>query len=164
MEQNLFREKSMETLTSPERLDRYIKISRPGTWLLLLAVFLFLVSLTCWGIFGTLSTYLTITGVGEGVEVVCYPTIADSLNLMEGGNVFVEGIPGTVVKVGEIPLSANEVRADLAGDYLKSTLTLSQWNTKVEIALSSPLLRSGACSVKLLVASTSPLSLLGNDN
>ena len=42
MDQNIFRKASMEKISSPEQLNDYIRISRPGIWIALAAAFVLL--------------------------------------------------------------------------------------------------------------------------
>ncbi len=55
MEKNsLFREKSMEKVASPERLDDYIKVVSPGVWLVAVGIVILLIGVFAWAVFGTL--------------------------------------------------------------------------------------------------------------
>ena len=50
MSDNLFREKNLKRISSPESLNDYVKISNPGIWVLLVAVIVLLVGFLVWGI------------------------------------------------------------------------------------------------------------------
>ena len=50
---NLFREKSMERVSSPEELNDYIKVTTPSVWLVLSVAVLLLVGALVWGTLGT---------------------------------------------------------------------------------------------------------------
>ena len=52
MSKQLFRQKSMERITSPEQMDDYIRVSNPSVWMILAAVIVLLVGVCVWGIFG----------------------------------------------------------------------------------------------------------------
>ena len=51
MENSIFREKSMSEINSPEKLNEYIKVSSPGTWMIILAVIILIVGMAVWGTF-----------------------------------------------------------------------------------------------------------------
>lgn len=51
MSKELFRQKSMEQMKSPDDLKNYIKVANPGIWLLLLAIIVILVGASIWGYF-----------------------------------------------------------------------------------------------------------------
>ena len=45
---NLFREKSLEAIQSPESLNDYLRVTSPGVWLVLAAVIALLVGMILW--------------------------------------------------------------------------------------------------------------------
>lgn len=47
--QNIFRKTSLDRISSPERLNDYIKVSNPGVWLILAAVAALLAAAVVWG-------------------------------------------------------------------------------------------------------------------
>ena len=49
--ESLFREKSMERLSSPEQLNDYIRVANPGVWLILGGIIALLLGVCAWGIF-----------------------------------------------------------------------------------------------------------------
>ena len=51
----LFRDKSMERINSPEELNDYIRVATPSLWLVLLATTILLVGMLAWGVLGTVS-------------------------------------------------------------------------------------------------------------
>lgn len=51
----LFREKSLERISTPEKLNDYIKVTTPSVWLVLLAVVFLLVGILAWSALGTVS-------------------------------------------------------------------------------------------------------------
>ena len=48
MTQMIFRRKSLERIASPDQLDRYLQVSAPSLWLILLALFLMLGAAAAW--------------------------------------------------------------------------------------------------------------------
>ena len=48
----LFREKSLQRVSSPEKLDDYIKVVTPGVWLVLTAVIILLAGVLVWASVG----------------------------------------------------------------------------------------------------------------
>lgn len=59
----IFRESSLEKLSSPEQLDRVIKITSSRSWLILLAMLILTVSLVLWGFLGKIPTQVTSDGI-----------------------------------------------------------------------------------------------------
>ena len=53
--EGLFREKSLERISSPEQLDDHICVTTTPVWLVLAATVVILAGMLAWGIFGTVS-------------------------------------------------------------------------------------------------------------
>jgi len=54
---SIFRQKSLDKVSSPEKLDDYIKVTTPSVWITLIAIVLLLVGAVVWGIFGELEVH-----------------------------------------------------------------------------------------------------------
>ena len=66
MESNtIFRNKSIEKVSSPEQLNDYIQVTTPSVWIMLVAVIILLVGMLIWGIFGEIHV-----NTENGVETV----------------------------------------------------------------------------------------------
>ena len=61
----IFREKSLERVSSPEQLDDYIKVTTPSVWIILAATIVLLAGMIIWGVFGKIEIRTS-----NGVEVV----------------------------------------------------------------------------------------------
>lgn len=77
MKSQLFREKSIERVSSPEQLNDYIRVANPSVWLAFLAVLFLLVGICIWGIFGRLDTVLNVGAITEGEQTICYVKESD---------------------------------------------------------------------------------------
>ena len=53
--ESIFRQKSIDRISSPEQLHDYIKVSSPGAWLVLLAIIIFLVGALVWAVKGSIT-------------------------------------------------------------------------------------------------------------
>ncbi len=62
----LFREKSLQRVSSPEKLDDYIKVVSPGVWLVLVAVIILLLGVLAWASVGN----VPVTDASGAVEMV----------------------------------------------------------------------------------------------
>ena len=54
---SIFREKSIERVSSPEELNDYIRVTTPSVWLVLAATVLLLLGMLAWSIFGTVEAH-----------------------------------------------------------------------------------------------------------
>ena len=50
---SIFRQKSVDRVSSPEQLNDYIRVTTPSVWLVLIAATLLLTGMVVWSIFGT---------------------------------------------------------------------------------------------------------------
>lgn len=51
----IFREKNLERISSPDKIDDYIKTTTPGIWIVLIAVLLILAGAIVWSVFGRIT-------------------------------------------------------------------------------------------------------------
>ena len=72
MSDQLFREKSLKKVNSPEDLNDYVKVANPGVWLLLGALIILLIGTLVWSIYGKLDTVVQALGVVENKQVNIY--------------------------------------------------------------------------------------------
>ena len=69
MEQkSIFREKSLERVTSPEQLNDYIKVTTPSVWMILIATLILIIGTLFWSVFGKIQVN-TDTGVKETAPI-----------------------------------------------------------------------------------------------
>jgi len=47
---NIFRKASLERMSSPEKLNDYIRVSNPSIWIILAAIAILLIAAITWGI------------------------------------------------------------------------------------------------------------------
>ena len=72
MNHSVFRQKSMEKITSPEQMNDYIRVSNPSVWMILAAVIVLLIGVCVWGAFGHLDTVVQTGGICEDGRLTVY--------------------------------------------------------------------------------------------
>lgn len=72
MNNQIFRKKNLEKVSSPEQLNDYIRVSNPGVWIVLAAVIVLLIGVCVWGIFGRLETTIGSAAVVKEGEMTLY--------------------------------------------------------------------------------------------
>ena len=82
--QSVFREKTLERISSPEQLTDYLRVSNPGIWVVLVAVILLLAGMFAWSMVGTLETKAE-------VKIVVSDHTAQIIPL--GSEVLADGMP-----------------------------------------------------------------------
>lgn len=73
-DRKIFREKSLERISSPEQLNEYIKVSSPGVWFAMLAVAVFLIGAVIWAVIGRVDVYVpAVAEANDGVTTLYVP-------------------------------------------------------------------------------------------
>ena len=131
---NLFNKKAVEKLQSPEALDRYVRVARPGVWVILVACALLLGGLIVWGIFGTVYVNVNGTCVRMDDQVLCFLSEENTSHIRVGNDATVESAHLSVASISDNPLSYNEVKEIVQSDYLVSKLVGDEeWVYEVDL-------------------------------
>ena len=138
MDQNLFRKKSIERISSPEQLNDYLKVTSPRIWVLLVAVILLVAGLLLWSSFTTIESYATGTARAVGGELIVTFDDAAKASKVE---------PGMEMEVG-----------DMKTDVL--TVGIDENNNIVASAQAN--IPDGSYSVRVGYKSTQVISMLLN--
>ncbi|MCI2055599.1 MAG: hypothetical protein LKJ86_00475 [Oscillibacter sp.] len=153
----IFRKASLDRVSSPEQLNDYIKVSRPGVWLILGAVVVLLIGVCVWGVLGSLTTTCDGVAVVQGGAATCYVSVEDAKALAAGMEVQIDGAVGSVQSVAAVPV---EVAADFDAYALYlSGLKPGDWVVPVEVEVSAP---NGAYMASIVVEAVSPISFVLN--
>ena len=157
MNEQLFRKKSVDKVSSPEQLNEYIRVANPGVWMVLVAVVILLAGVIVWGCIGHLDTTLSTAVVCENGEAVIYIKEAD-----------VEKIAvGMTVRVGEAEYTISEIAAtairvdDTISEYAihASGLAEGEWVYTVQV---NGDFATGVHKAEIVIESISPISLILN--
>ena len=87
----LFREKSLEAIQSPEKLDDYLQVTSAGVWLVLAAVIALLLGAIFWGVFGHIRTTAQVAVEVKDGSSICYVPYAQADGIMKQGYVTLDG-------------------------------------------------------------------------
>ena len=153
----LFREKSLEAIESPERLNDYLRVTSPGVWLILAAVVMLLVGVILWGIFGRITTtaQFAVT-VGDG-RAVCYVPYDQLEKVMKQATVTVNdreyALKTTDADTGVMIVSEE------TSPYIRVAGKLDIGDMVVRIPLDGSL-EDGIYTGTMVVESLNPISLL----
>ncbi len=126
-ERQIFNAKARERLRTPDDLEKYIRVTNPGIWIILAACVALLLGLLAWGVFGTVATTVTCQGTIIGSDAVAFLDGENVLKVHAGDSATMLGEKLKVVEVSETPLSRDEAKEVLGSDYLVSTLLDSDW-------------------------------------
>ncbi len=166
MSKSLFRKASLDSISSPDQLNDYIKVSNPSVWLVLAALFILIAAVSVWGFIGSLPTTIQTQGVASGGNVWCYVEIEDAEKIDVGQTVFVtesggNELAGQVSGVEELPMSTVEIASELKSDYLVETLSGGDFAVKVIVALdNADLADLTLLDVSIVTESVRPIDFL----
>lgn len=123
----IFNQRAADKLRSSDDLDKYVRITSPSKWAIVVALALLLAGLLAWVVFGTVSTKVTTSGACVGNRAMCFLSAEDAAKVSVGDTSNVGGKQLSVDEVASVPLSRDEARALLGNDYLASTLIPGDW-------------------------------------
>ena len=154
----IFREKSMERISSPEDLNDYVRVANPGVWLTLAGVIALLIGFIVWGIYGKLETTVDALAVSDEGQTLCYVREKDVSAISDGMKlILADGTECTIAEVGVESLDSDEVLSD----YAKHIINLSdgEWIHPVNIVEELP---EGLQAGKIVTESIHPVSFIFN--
>ena len=154
---NLFREKSLEAVESPESLNDYLRVTSPGVWLVLAAVIALLAGGVLWGIFGRIDTNVNVAVASNGGQCVClvpYDAMQDVLS--QGMSVNVNGQAYTLNPEAEVK---TVIISEDTNPYIRVASGLNLGDVAVEIPMTAEL-ADGVYQGSVLTESLQPISLL----
>ena len=103
----LFRKKSLIRISSPDKMDEYIKINTPSIWIILIAVLVFLAGFFIWAGLANLEDRIDVTGIQENGTLTCYVIGTESEGLSSDDVLLVNGTgyPLTSISESLMPIS-----------------------------------------------------------
>ena len=89
---SIFNERASDKLRSPDDLDKYVQVTNPSVWVILVACIALLAGLLAWGVFGSVTTNVSATGVIANGQATCFlsadnvakVSVGDSARACEG--------------------------------------------------------------------------------
>ena len=154
MDNSIFREKSLERISSPEQLDDYIKVSNPGVWLIVSALLVLLVGAVAWGFLGKITDTLPCCCVCQDGTAYCYvdETLYSKLN--EGLEVTLEGETYIISRIK----SPESVSADIDDNFLQSAGLEKGRSAAVAVIENCPL--EGVFPGRIIYETVVPISFI----
>ena len=101
MEQQIFRKRSLDRISSPEQLNDYMHVTNPPIWMVLIAVILLLAGLLIWSCFAVMESRASgVATVENGAVSVQFtdPTAAERVEM--GMNVSIGTVSVPITSLG----------------------------------------------------------------
>ena len=100
-QQSLFRKSSMESISSPEQLTDYLRVTSPAVWIVMAAIILLLVGMLIWGSTAHIDSYAAGTAqVQDGRMIVVFEDSELAANVKAGMSVTVGETSSLIDSVG----------------------------------------------------------------
>ena len=157
MNEQLFRKKSVDKVSSPEQLNEYIRVANPGVWMVLAAIVILLAGVVVWGCIGHLDTTLPTALVCENGEAVIYVKEADAEKISEGMIVRVGEKEYAISEIPTVPVRVDSNLSEYA--IHASGLTAGAWVYTVKV---SGNFTDGVQKAEIVIESISPISFILN--
>ena len=157
MNQQLFRKKSIDRVSSPEQLNEYIRVSNPGVWMILAAIVILLVGVCVWSVLGRLDTTLSVAAVSAEGKTVLYVKEDSIGRVAEGMRVRIGDEEYTVTAIAAEPFAVDSNFSDYALHV--GGLQEGQWVYAVTV---SAVLPEGVHSAQIVIESVAPMSFILN--
>ena len=167
MNSPVFNPKAIKATSSPDDLEKTVKVTTPTVWLILIACTALLIGLLAWGIWGTVNNTVSCTGLWKDGAVVCLLTKKEVKQIHKGDAADVSGIKGTVEKIASLPLSKDEA-ADYTGSaYMVEEMMTGKWGFLVQLKMQfgkkeRKILNGTTDPVQITTAQISPISAILN--
>ncbi len=158
MNKQLFRQKSMDRISSPEQLGDYIRVSNPSVWMILAAIIVLLIGVCVWGIFGRLDTTLQTGGVCKDGQFVLYVGEKDFAKLSENAFVSVDGEEFALSEISEYPVKLDENY----DPYLVHLTGLSEGDWVYVVKADTADIKDGIYSAEVITESVRPIDFVRN--
>ena len=156
-QESIFRKQSIDSVSSPEQLNDYIKSATPSVWFILGAVIVFLIGVCVWGVFGHFDTKITSGGMCEGGTLTLYIPEKYEKTLKAGMTVVVNGERYPIQSVSDVPVHIH----DKTDPYLMHISGIREGDFAIT-ATAETALPDGVYTTVVTVESISPISFIIN--
>lgn len=164
MQNQIFRKKSLDRVSSPDQLDDYIRVTPPSVWLVFAAIAVLLVGVCVWGALGYLETVTPVAAYSDPAsgQLVLYIKEKDQPYVKEG-TVFrineqeytVSSVSDDHYRMSEIPGGESDYALHVGG------LVMGEWVTCAFAQQQEPL-PEGIYSADVVLERIHPMNFILN--
>lgn len=156
MANNIFRQKNIDKINSPESLNDYVKVTNPSVWIILIGTIILIAGAFVFAAFGSVDTRVTVAVTAKDGVVTAYVDENDISAINQGMKVRIDGAECTIESVANEPVKNIEV-----DEYAlhKANMEASGWLFPMTIDAT---LDDGAYVGSVTVEQISPLSYVFN--
>ena len=157
MKKELYRKKSLERISSPEKIDDCIRAVNVRLWIVAAACMLVLLSLLLWGVFGKVEITQRAVTVCQNGEAVCFVDEGQIDNISDDTDFRIGGRSYTRSEISARPEKVSDAMSEYAAH-----VGLYDENHWVYAAILRTDLDDGIYETEVVTQSISPILLLMN--
>ena len=158
MSSTIFREKSLEKISSPEQMNDYIRVSSPSVWMVLAAVIVLLAGVCVWGVFGHLDTAVQTGGVCTNGRLTVFVGEEDHDKIRENAVISVDGVEYAVAESTNAPVRVD----DQIDPYIVHLAGFTEDDWVYRLCADAPGLADGVYSASVVTERVRPLDFVLN--
>jgi len=174
MNNSIFRKNSFEKISSPDKLDSYLKTSHISMWILLMALMIILVGVIVWCLFGSVATTVSYYGIISDDCAFCFvpPDEVYNLELGMSVNLLPQGIDndklgivtGKIKEISGKPVEASKELVKYDALWLSDKIS-GKWIRTVTIGLDANQLGFTAelnhlCLANIIINEVRPIDII----
>ena len=127
MNDSIFSKKAMKKLRSPDDMEKYLRITNPGMWLILGACAALLIGLLVWAFFGSVFTTVSAMCTKSNGRMISLIPPDDFMWIEIGDKTYISGVAWKVSEIGPAPISKLQAIELLGSEYMANTLMKDAW-------------------------------------
>ena len=154
----IFREKSLEKISSPEQMNDYIRVSSPSVWMVLAAVIVLLAGVCVWGVFGHLDTAVQTGGVCTNGRLTVFVGEEDHDKIRENAVISVDGVEYAVAESTNAPVRVD----DQIDPYIVHLAGFTEDDWVYRLCADAPGLADGVYTASVVTERVRPLDFVLN--
>ncbi len=158
MSGTIFREKSLEKISSPEQMNDYIRVSSPSVWMVLAAVIVLLAGVCVWGVFGHLDTAVQTGGVCTDGRLTVFVGEEDHDKIRENAVISVDGVEYAVAESTNAPVRVD----DQIDPYIVHLAGFTEDDWVYRLCADAPGLADGVYTASVVTERVRPLDFVLN--
>lgn len=158
MSGTIFREKSLEKISSPEQMNDYIRVSSPSVWMVLAAVIVLLAGVCVWGVFGHLDTAVQTGGVCTNGRLTVFVGEEDHDKIRENAVISVDGVEYAVAESTNAPVRVD----DQIDPYIVHLAGFTENDWVYRLCADAPGLADGVYTASVVTERVRPLDFVLN--
>ena len=155
MSDNIFREKSLKKISSPDDLNEYVRVANPSVWVILVSVIILLLGFIAWGYFGRIDSVVDSFTKVDNNGAYTYISEDKIGDLNEDSFIMIGDDRYEIIEVSDYPV---QIENNIDATHLHlANLNAGDWAYEIKINAN---LNNDIYETKIVTERVKPISLL----